>query len=241
MQRLAVLISGVAALAASNATAADMPVKAAQRTMVAPAFSWTGFYAGVNLGYGWARVSGSSSVAGGLLTGATSSGTGNLDGINGGGQVGFNYQTGMIVWGIEGDFQGSGQSQTTTTGALTEEDRLRSFATVRGRVGVTAWDRGLLYVTGGYAWMDARSRVTSGGTTLIDLSANKGGWTVGGGAEWMFMPNWSTKLEYLYMRADNVTGSAAIAAPIGGTITSNSRFENSVIRVGLNYHFGAWR
>ena len=240
MRKLAILISGVAALAASNAFAADMPVKSAQRT-IAPAFSWTGFYAGVNVGYGWARSSGTSTVTGGALAGATAAGSGNLDGVTGGGQVGYNYQTGMIVWGIEGDFQGSGQRQTTVVGALTEEDRLRAFATVRGRVGVTAWDRGLLYVTGGYAWMDARSRVTSGGATLIDLSANKGGWTIGGGAEWMFLPNWSTKLEYLYMRADNVTGSAVIPAPIGGTITSNSRIENSVVRVGLNYHFGSWR
>jgi outer membrane immunogenic protein len=240
MRYIASIIAGAAALAASNAYAADMPVKAAQRT-IAPAFSWTGFYAGVNLGYGWARASATSTVTGGTLAGSTVTGSSNMNGVNGGGQVGFNYQTGAIVWGIEADIQASGQRQTTTVGALTEEDRLRAFATVRGRVGVTPWDRGLLYVTGGWAWMDARSTVTSGGVTLIDLSSNKGGWTVGGGGEWMFAPNWSAKLEYLYMRADNVTGTAALPAPFGGTITSNARIENNVIRAGLNYHFGAPR
>ena len=240
MRYIASVIAAAATLAASNAYAADMPVKAAQRT-IAPAFSWTGFYAGVNLGYGWARASATSTVTGGTLAGSTVTGSSNMNGINGGGQVGFNYQTGAIVWGIEADIQASGQRQTTTVGALTEEDRLRAFATVRGRVGVTAWDRGLLYVTGGYAWMDARSTVTSGGVTLIDLSSNKGGWTVGGGGEWMFAPNWSAKLEYLYMRADNVTGTAALPAPFGGTITSNARIENNVIRAGLNYHFGGPR
>ncbi len=240
MRYLASVIACAATLAASNAYAADMPMKAAQRT-IAPAFSWTGFYAGVNLGYGWARASATSTIAGGTLAGATATGSGNMNGINGGGQVGFNYQTGAIVWGVEADIQGSGQRQTTTVGALTEEDRLRAFATVRGRVGVTPWDRGLLYVTGGYAWMDARSTVSSGGVTLIDLSSNKGGWTLGGGGEWMFAPNWSAKLEYLYMRADNVTGTAAIPAPIGGTITSNARIENNVVRMGVNYHFGAPR
>jgi outer membrane immunogenic protein len=89
--------------------------------------------------------------------------------------------------------------------------------------------------------MDARSTVTAGGVTLIDLSANKGGWTVGGGGEWMFAPNWSAKLEYLYMRADNVTGTAALPAPFLGTITSNTRIENNVVRAGLNYHFGVPR
>jgi outer membrane immunogenic protein len=245
------LAGAVAVLATSTAFAADMPSKAAPR-VVAPAFSWTGLYLGANLGYGWARVNSTNTIAGnGILGAGTSTGSGNLNGINGGGQIGFNYQTGMIVWGIEADFQGSDQKQSSTVScgagcSVTGEDRLRSFGTIRGRVGVTAWDRGLLYVTGGWAWMDANSRVnaTSGGVTanLIDLSSSKGGWTVGGGAEWMFLPNWSTKLEYLYMRADNVTGTAAIPAGLGGgTLTSSSRVENSVVRVGVNYHFGAPR
>jgi outer membrane immunogenic protein len=252
MRQIVSLIAGAAALlATTGAYAADMPVKAAERTL-APVFSWTGFYAGVNLGYGWARTSSSSAVAGStVIATGTYPGTGNLNGINGGGQVGFNYQMGNIVWGIEADFQGSDQKQTTTLGCgvgctVSEEDRLRSFGTVRGRVGVAAWDRGLLYFTGGWAWMNANSRVTatSGAATatLIDMSASKGGWTIGGGGEWMFAPNWSTKLEYLYMRADNVTATGTIPAVLGGgTIASSSRIENSVVRLGLNYHFGVPR
>lgn len=245
------LAGAVAVLATSTAFAADLPMKAAPR-VVAPVFSWTGFYVGANLGYGWARVNATNTITGNALLGSgTSTGSGDLNGINGGGQIGFNYQTGIWVWGIEADYQGADQKQTTSVScgagcSVTEEDRLRSFGTVRGRLGVTAWDRGLIYVTGGYAWMQAKSNVsaTAGGVTasLIDLSANKGGWTVGGGAEWMFLPNWSTKIEYLYMRADNVTGTAAIPAGLGGgTLTSSARIENNVVRVGVNYHFGGPR
>ena len=95
---VALLAGAVAALASSTAFAADMPVKAAQR-VVAPAFSWTGLYLGANLGYGWARVNSTNTIVGnGVLGAGTSTDTGNLNGINGGGQIGFNYQTGMIVW-----------------------------------------------------------------------------------------------------------------------------------------------
>ena len=215
----------------------------------APVFSWTGFYVGVNAGYGWAKESGTTTITGNTfgLNGATTGSNNGVNGINGGGQVGYNWQTGRVIWGLEADFQGSGQKQTTTVGcgagcSVTEEDKLPAFGTIRGRLGFTAWDRGLLYVTGGGAWLSAKDTLsaTAGGVTyqLLDMSTSKFGWTVGAGAEWMLWDRWSAKLEYLYMQADNVTGTAAIPALIGGgTITSTGRITNNVARVGLNYHF----
>jgi outer membrane immunogenic protein len=83
--------------------------------------------------------------------------------------------------------------------SVSNEARLDSFATVRGRPGFTPWDRSLIYVTGGWAWTHGKDAVTAtaGGltATLIHLSASKSGWTLGGGWEQMIWEHWSAKLE----------------------------------------------
>src|SRR5436309_1994772 len=142
--------------------AADLPVQRAAPVTAtyAPAFSWTGFYLGVNLGYGWGKASGTSTIAGNTLgANGVFPSSSNLNGINGGGQAGYNWQTGAVVWGVEGDYQGSDQKRTTVVGCgigctVTDVSKISSFATVRGRLGYAAWDRGLLYVTGGWAWLN---------------------------------------------------------------------------------------
>jgi outer membrane immunogenic protein len=225
------------------AVAADMPARTAPAPTYAPGsvYNWTGFYVGANAGYGWA--SGRSTVT---VPGASLSGSGNLNGFIGGGQIGYNWQTGNVVLGLEADFQGSAQKETTTLGCgagctLTETGGIDWFGTARGRIGY-AFDRFMVYGTGGAAWTEASDKLdgAAGGLSanLISLSGNKVGWTVGGGVEWMMLDHWSAKLEYLYIRTSNLTGTGTLPAFLGGgTITEAVTFNNSIARVGLNYHF----
>lgn len=205
------IAAGVLGLMAAPAVAADMPRKAAPAPMYAPVpvMTWAGFYAGVNAGYGWA--------------------TGGLDGFVGGGQLGYNWQSGSLVFGLEGDFQGTDQkSSTALGGGFSVTEKLPWFGTVRGRLGYAAgpW---LLYATGGVAWVNYKVDLSFGAATVSD-NTTKAAWTLGGGVEYMFAPNWSTKLEYLYMDTGNTD------VTLFGT-TFNGRAKNSVVRAGLNYHF----
>jgi outer membrane immunogenic protein len=221
--RSLLLVSVILSLAGSAAYAADMPVKAYPRyTEPAPVFSWTGFYAGLNAGYGWANVS----VAG---AGTDSK----LNGFIGGGQLGYNWQTGAFVFGVEGDFQYSAQKHSDSAtvpliGTVSVDQKIPWFATARARLGYAPgpW---MLYVTGGAAWVNYKLAVSALGVTAED-STTKMGWTLGGGVEWMFMPAWSVKLEYLYIDTGNRSTT------LFGT-TFDARAKDNIVRVGLNYHF----
>lgn len=234
------LLCSVAFLAVSSgaSTAADLGVRrqAPVQQVLAPEpiASWTGFYAGVNIGYGWGKFDGT--VSGFGLSAPVSPG---LNGVNGGGQVGYNWQAGSFVFGVEADIQGTGEHHSETLTALgfagNEDMNLDMFATVRGRVGFTPWSGGLLYATGGWAWMQGRYTLNAPAFgTLIDSSVSKGGWTLGGGYEQMLWSHWSAKFEYLYMRSDEFTASASL---LGVPVSATGRFTNNVIRAGLNYHF----
>jgi len=150
------------------------------------------------------------------------------------------------VLGVEADIQGSSQNRTDTFGCgiactVTNEARLNSFATVRGRIGFTPWERSLIYFTGGWAWMNGTDTATLnvGATSVsFDTSNSRSGWTVGGGWEWMFIDHWSAKIEYLYLRSEDINGSTTLPVALGGgTLTETGHFTNNVVRVGVNYHF----
>ncbi len=220
------LLATVASMALANvASAADMPARMATKAVPYVAlYNWTGFYAGVNLGYGWARASDDLGLVG------------NLNGVIGGGQIGYNWQMNNLVVGIETDFQGSGQRQSWAgTGVgftATGSDRIRYFGTVRARVGY-AFDRSLLYVTGGYAYTNvgADAAVTAGGvTTTSSSNTTKSGATIGAGLEYAFAGPWTAKAEYLYVDSGTVTVSS-------GLFTDNLRIRNHIGRVGINYRF----
>jgi outer membrane immunogenic protein len=221
-------IAAAAAMAftAPAAIAADIPAaRPAYKAPViaAPVFTWTGFYLGVNAGYGWADVG---------LDGVTVDS--DINGFVGGGQIGYNWQFGNFLLGVEADIQGTtvGRSDTFLLGApalaVTVDRDLNWFATVRGRAGLT-FDRVLLYVTGGWAYVDYGIDVTVAGLG-VSSDSSKSGWTVGGGIEWMFLPKWSVKAEYLYIDVDDVTVFAA-GVPLTGSAQLN------VVRGGVNFHF----
>lgn len=229
------------------ASAADLPVKAPiyKAPIAAPPYNWTGLYVGLNVGGSWGRQDNSLVNA---TTGVTlQSNSDHLNGVIGGGQIGYNWQVDHWVLGIEADFQGSGQKgdgnfflpsavlAANFPTSIAYSDKLSWFGTVRGRIGY-AFDRWLPYLTGGWAYGHGEiSGTTTVGATTTSFSAsqNYSGWTIGGGVEWAFANSWSAKLEYLYIDfGDGPT------VPISTTLNIVSgRMTDNIVRVGVNYKF----
>lgn len=217
MKRLLIATTALTALAASSALAADIPARMpAKAPVMLPVYNWTGFYLGVNLGGAWTDTDFGSSVSG----------------IIGGGQIGYNWQAigSPFVFGIEADFQGSSQNKAASVfvpgvGSVTANADLPWFGTVRGRLGY-AWDRVMIYATGGFAYQQVELSLAAPGFGLSSSNTSTG-WTVGGGLEWAFFDRWSAKFEYLYLNTEGVT--------VFGVTTG--RLENNVARAGVNYRF----
>jgi outer membrane immunogenic protein len=228
------LLAGTAALAlsASLAASADLPYRGAPQPAYnpMPVFTWTGFYVGANAGYGWsAGTSRTIDPAFGAV------GSGRSGGFVGGGQVGYNYQMGMFVLGVEADLQYAGVGNKGTYFGTTyyKGDSDGYFGTVRARAGV-AMNNALLYATGGFAYGDV------GGNNAYDPglgirrgdSDTNGGWTLGGGVEYGFTNNITAKVEGLYVNLDTSSNYEL------GTVYNRSRdTEFGVVRAGLNYKF----
>jgi len=225
------LLTGLMAASTEQAGAADLPVSAP--VTKAPAFipyNWTGFYGGVNVGYGWAHGDVTGTLAG--LTGTSSE---TLPGIIGGGQIGYNWQTSSnIVLGIESDIQGSGESKTSNRSfvnqAYSGTARGTYFGTIRGRVGY-AIDRWMPYVTGGWGYGEATVDATLGAVRTISISRSKGLWVVGGGVETAIAGNWTAKAEYLLMGTEATNSLNTILGPL----TTSTTIRNNIVRVGVNY------
>jgi len=230
MKRVLTTAIGMLALAALPAFGADlpprMPVKAP--AYVTPVWNWTGFYIGVNGGYGWAQ---SEHVdAFGATTGLFNQRGGLV-----GGTLGYNLQSGPAVFGLEADLDWARINGSTAIcpfgNCFTE---MRSFGTVRGRLGYAAgmW---MPFITGGLAVADIHAGQDAFGGAAADQW--RVGWTIGGGVEAMFAPGWSAKLEYLY--ADFGSSSNTGYTPVGSGVpfTASERSVN-MVRAGINYHFG---
>jgi outer membrane immunogenic protein len=233
-----ILIVGALALAAGGqALAADLPQPAPQpprapATYVpaqAPYFSWTGIYVGINGGYGFGQSNWTAPVG-------ASTGNFGTSGFLVGGTLGGNYQMGSFVIGLEGDGDWNNANGTTFSscpaGCTTQSTWL---ATVRGRAGY-AWDRVLLYGTGGAAF----GNVQAGAGAFPFASGTQTGWTAGAGVEWAFTPNWTAKVEYLFVNLGNLPcPSTSCGIPFGapaGTPSTVSFTEN-IVRAGVNYKF----
>ncbi|HTT48246.1 MAG TPA: outer membrane protein [Pseudolabrys sp.] len=213
---LAAYAALLAVVTAAPVVAADLPLpfKAAPTA----AFNWTGFYAGVNGGYGWGKSNWT--VSG---TGAT---TGDFDttGAMVGGTVGYNLQMSQFVVGFEGDIDAIWMKGTDATACCQTANDW--FATARARLGY-AMDRWMPFVTGGAAFGDVKMTTAAGSETATRI-----GWTAGAGLEYAFMGAWSAKIEYLY--AD--LGNAACSVATCGAATDVS-FKANIVRGGIDYHF----
>ena len=256
---LTVLCAGALAFSVTAANAADLPIKApAIVPPPLPVFSWTGFYIGVNAGYGWGEIDDAATPLPQPGFGADPfSVRSEPDGFIGGIQIGYNWQTGNFVWGIETDFQGSTLDETTTLAPLTfggvpipgwnsrVTTELDWFGTIRGRLGVTFMPELLAYVTGGFAYGDvtvsSRTRFAPGPafTYVGSGSSTETGWTVGGGLEYSFLGNWSAKVEYLYVSLSAPSHVALPQAPNAPFRVRHSvgDLDLNIVRFGLNYRF----
>lgn len=221
------LAACVAVLAlAQPSLAADMsrPIYKAPAApyYVAP-FSWTGFYVGINGGYGWGKADVSN--AAGSFT------TDNQHGWLVGGTLGYNLQTGVWVWGLEGDldyaFLKGNATNTATCGAGTCEVKDTWFATARGRIGYAA-GRFMPFITGGAAFAGLKVQPSTGASS----SDTSTGWTVGGGLEYAFLNSWSAKAEYLYADLGKSTCDASVCG-----LSTDIKPKINIVRVGLNYRF----
>ena len=223
--------------------------------------TWTGFYFGGNAGAGFGEgpnsvdLDGFNYFADNRVSGEVTD-VGTDSAFIGGGQIGFNYGFNRWVIGIEADlsafdFQAAKipDSSKADWGSDTRVSvEMNWLATLRGRLGV-AMDRWLIYGTGGVAFSDGEYRnhdfcnaVPPCGGGLIDAKGDMGaGWTVGGGAEFALMSNWTAKAEYLFVRFDREEYSGKAHYLDGSSEMyrfSSSPAEFNIVRVGLNYKFG---
>jgi len=240
-------------LGAPAAFAADRAVPAyAPPPPPAPVYTWSGCYAGANAGYSAGRST-QTTVANSVLTGgglgvpapaplglpgggviapvpvgSSIAGDLNLSGFIGGFQGGCNYQFGQWVVGAEVD------------GMATNKERW--LVTARGKLGMTWWDKSMVYVTGGAAWakIDTSEFLIGAQTGTGHQESNtRTGWTVGAGYEYALGYGWSIKGEYLYVKFDDYT--TFTTPPFGGAglnIAPRSvKLYDNVIRAGMNYKF----
>ena len=225
----------------AGALAADLPSRRAPAPYVAvPVFTWTGFYVGANAGYGFSTGSDRAfGQAGNLFapafpgaavnavgpagTAFATGSRGSRDGFVGGGQVGYNYQVGSFVFGVEGDIQYTdfGNRRNTTFGTATpvagviapvaagapgnvaffsRGNNSDFYGTARARVGY-AVDRTLFYVSGGAAFRDTSNNQQSvfGFSNLVPRKGDTVGYTAGGGVEYAFTPNITGRVEGYYV------------------------------------------
>ena len=196
----------------------------------------------------------------------------NNAGILGGVQFGYNYQfSNNVVAGLEADIQGGALSGTASAGGVAVEavtgvpvtttstisKRLDYLNTVRSRLGYLATPTMLLYGTGGFAYGNAvltnslsqipldPTGIAGVASATPSVSKTLVGWTAGAGVEWMFHPNWSARVEYLYYDLGSVSGGAALlgsdkflGTPLyASAVQSSTHFNGQAARIGLNYHF----
>jgi outer membrane immunogenic protein len=256
-------------------------------------YEWTGFYVGLSAGGGFGLGGIDNNVTsafcnivfvgqgcdpGQASSAAAAAVPGGFDkthpsGFIGGGQIGYNYQMGWFVWGVEADFSGadiSGSNSKTATAIVfdntttivdtiagTANQKLDWLGTLRGRVGFVPFTPLLVYATGGLAYGHVSTDTTLSETVTVtgvpvcpcsatstaSTSSTQFGWTVGGGAEWMFAPHWSLKAEFLYYDLGHVSADMTLTELSGGVpfttigITSRVNFNGDIARGGINYRF----
>jgi outer membrane immunogenic protein len=226
MRKILISTLSLAAMAGS-AFAADLPSTKAAPVYLAPApvFSWTGLYIGVEGGGDFRQYRD-------RLGGFTIDKDAGLIG----GVIGYNWQTSSfgisnLVIGLEGDAAAvlGGNKAFTPGGVAILNSTFNSSyaAAIRGRLGIPAWDRALLYVAGGVAFGDTKVATTAGSYTT-----DRTGWTIGAGVDYAFTPNWIGRLEYRYV--DLGTGGYTNAYFFNDRVETTS----SQILGALIYKFG---
>jgi outer membrane immunogenic protein len=261
MKRLLLSVVAVAALAlADSANAADLPTVKAPPVVAPLPYSWTGFYVGANVGYGFGSTTSEIPTIPDDVFGAPAGTTLPVSlgidptGFFGGGGAGYNWQTGNFLLGVEGDIQGSGIKsnlavQTPTVDALghghtdwhnSASEDLQWFGTIRARTGLV-FDRFLAYGTGGLAFGDVKvfneNAYNFNSTTWYtsNSTTTRVGWTAGGGVEYAVADRWTVKAEYLYYDLGTINSNAFNDFGHSGFVPSSLAVHGNLVRVGVDF------
>ena len=253
------LLAAVFGLAASQASAADLPRKAPPAPPPPPPLTWTGCYIGANVGGAWGRIS-LEGPFGGTFDRSTSNAS-----FVGGGQIGCDYQfAGGWVIGFRNMFDGTTNSRDRTfnvvgpgpnfaTAAGTSEIKMQWFDALTGRIGYSWQPNSLLYFQGGAVWARVQADLAltttnsvTGATTFTEgsISKTKTGWTIGGGWEYRFSPQWSVFIEGNYYdfgsreRTIFTPGALSACGAVGCTFSAKATAATAL--VGVNYRFGGF-
>jgi outer membrane immunogenic protein len=237
-----VLAASIVVFGTAAASAADLAPRyyKAPPPVLSPMYDWSGFYAGINGGWGsshncWTRTAG-------VVVAPVSEGCHDADGGTVGGQIGYRWQASNWVFGLEAqgnwaDFRGSNIS-LLFGGLATNRTKIDAFGLFTGQVGY-AWNNVLAYVKGGAAVTDNRYNGLATVSGLVTDSAGSNtrwGGTVGAGIEYGFAPNWSAAVEYdhLFMGTNNY------AFTVAGLATRNESIKQDadLVTARVNYRFG---
>jgi outer membrane immunogenic protein len=246
--------------AACPAMAGDMGTPNYKTPATVVGYRWSGFYIGAHGGYGWKTAvntgistdgdptNDAGSIPGSLVT--------NPAGFMGGGQLGYNLQTGGLVFGLETDLSYAHFVDSASAAPVVPAFDIKNtqvqqttdmLGTLRGRIGWAPFERSLFYATGGLAYGHvtlSNSIISIGGAcsgagfcTSASASKIATGYAVGGGWENMLTDNLSAKAEYLYYDLGSVS---LVDPPTSGVVfrANNAVFKGSIVRVGLNYRLG---
>jgi outer membrane immunogenic protein len=238
MKKFSLVAFGLALGMTAPAMAADLRVKAPPPApVVAPVYNWTGFYIGAN--GGWGQVENCwdfQLVAGPFFTDGCHDRSGGLFG----GQIGYRWQTGGFVFGLEaqGDWADLTSTRTSLLNpAFSTRASTDAIGLFTGQIG-WAWDAALLYVKGGAAVTksDFSILTTVGEVELASVSSTRWGATIGAGFEYGFAPNWSVGIEYNHLFMGDSDHSFVVPA----LAVAASRIEQDVdmVTLRLNYRFG---
>src|SRR5215467_3320297 len=221
-------------LGAPAAFAAERPVPAPAYAPPppAPVYTWTGCYAGANAGYSAGRST-HTTVANSIVTGGP---LGVPPPALLGAPAGTSIAGDLNLSGFIGGFQGGGNA------SFISQTQERWLVTARGKLGMTWWDKSMVYVTGGAAWakIDVSEFQVGGFGTGHQESNTRTGWTVGAGYEYALGYGWSIKGEYLYVKFDDY--QTFTQPPFGGAGSNiaprNNKLYDNIFRAGMNYKIG---
>jgi opacity protein-like surface antigen len=219
MKRLLYLGASVFAIGLHTpGQAADMVVKAVSLPPASQPYNWSGPYVGVNFGGAWTNSS--LNLPGNNIYGGLSE-------FIGGVQAGYNFLVGNVLFGLEGDFDGTSFNHppmpTPTLGSVTQS----WIGTLAGRFGFVS-DRWLVYGKAGGGWAQSGIALNAPGPTGTTSSIG-GGWLLGAGIEYGFKPNWTVRLEYDYLALGNLASATVPAVVLSNNVQT--------VKAGVNYKF----
>ena len=224
---------------ATPALAADMAVKAPPAPLPPPVYSWTGFYIGANGGWGQSRTCWDFVPAVGAVV---ADGCSTRSGGVVGGQIGYRWQAGQFVFGVEGqgDWADLESSRLSVINPLfSTTTKTDGLGLITGQLG-WAWDAALFYVKGGAAVTSNRYDIytTVGGIGVASASSTRWGGALGVGFEYGFTPNWSIGLEYDRLFMGDANNTFSVVNPIVAGAANRIGQDVDLFTIRLNYRFG---